>query len=62
MEEVYTAWHNLILAHTEGYDMEVKPLSEWSESDLIYARSYIGRELSVRALADNPDATESLHS
>ena len=56
------AWDQLMYDHTDGYDLEFKPLSEWTDDDLIYARTYIGRELSARTLGSNPDATESLHS
>lgn len=58
--DVEEAWHQLVYNHVGGYDIDVQPLTEWEESDLIYARTYIGRELSRRELARNPDATKSL--
>jgi hypothetical protein len=53
-------WDELMYAHTDGYDLEFKPLEEWTYDDLIFARTYIGKELNRRALVENPDATESL--
>lgn len=60
MEQVYAAWDQLMYENTEGYDLEFKPLNEWDEQDLIFARTYIGRELSSRTMAENPDADKSL--
>jgi len=60
MEQVYAEWNDLIYSKVGGEAIEPACLSTWSEDELLFARTYIGRELSRRALSDNPDATASL--
>jgi hypothetical protein len=59
MEKVYEGWSQLMNEYS-GVGSDHTPLYEWGEEDLIFARTYIGRELTRRALAENPNATESL--
>lgn len=62
MDQVYEDWRRLVRTYLEGeldYTV-VRDLHDWTDDDLLFARTYIGRELSRRAMSENPNATETL--